>query len=163
VTPAQKVLVKESWEMVLPIKEAAAEMFYGRLFEVYPEVKPYFKGDMTEQGAKLMAMLNTAVNGLDNLEALLEPLKKMGANHVGYGVKNEDYDKVGNAFLWTLDKGLGDAFTDDVRDAWLITYTTVADVMKSGADSVTPAVAEETAEKKSLKWYEKVFSYKKAS
>jgi hemoglobin-like flavoprotein len=133
-TPEQKTLVKDSWAKVLPIKEQAAELFYTRLFETYPEVQPYFKGDMKEQGRKLMAMLNTAVSGLDNLEALIEPLKKSGKAHKGYGVKAEDYDKVGDAFLWTLGQGLGDAFTDDVKDAWVVTYTTVAGVMIEGAE-----------------------------
>jgi hemoglobin-like flavoprotein len=133
-TPEQKQLVKDSWAQVLPIKDTAAELFYGRLFEVYPEVQPMFKGDMKDQGQKLMTMLNTAVNGLDNLEALLQPLKNLGAKHKGYGVSAADYDKVADAFLWTLDKGLGDAFTDDVKDAWVVTYTTVAGVMIDGAD-----------------------------
>ncbi len=136
-TPEQKILVTESWNKVLPIKETAAELFYGRLFEVYPEVKPYFKGDMKEQGAKLMTMLHTAVSSLDNLEGLIEPLKQLGARHVKYGVKNEDYDKVGDAFIWTLEQGLGDDFNEEVRQAWLITYTTVATVMIEGADSVS--------------------------
>lgn len=132
-TPQQKQLVKDSWAQVLPIKDTAAELFYGRLFEVYPEVQPMFKGDMKEQGQKLMAMLNTAVRGLDDLEALVEPLKTLGAKHKGYGVGPADYDKVADAFLWTLDKGLGDAFTDDVKNAWIVTYTTVAGVMIDGA------------------------------
>ncbi len=133
-TPQQKQLVKDSWIKVLPIKEQAAELFYGRLFEKYPEVKPYFKGDMKEQGRKLMAMLNTAVNGLDNLESLIEPLKQSGKAHVDYGVKAEDYDKVGDTFLWTLEQGLGDAFTPEVKEAWTVTYTTVAKVMIDGAE-----------------------------
>jgi hemoglobin-like flavoprotein len=132
-TPTHKQLVKESWAKVLPIKETAAELFYGRLFEVYPEVKPLFKGDMKEQGRKLMAMLNTAVSSLDNIEALIEPLKNSGKAHAGYGVKAEDYDKVGDAFLWTLGQGLGDAFTDEIKEAWTVTYTTVAGVMIEGA------------------------------
>ena len=136
-TPEQKQLVKDSWAKVLPIQETAAELFYGRLFEVYPEVKPYFKGDMKEQGRKLMAMLNTAVNGLDNLEVLIGPLKNMGKGHKAYGVKAEDYNKVGDAFLWTLGQGLGDAFTDDVKEAWTVTYTTVASVMIEGAEYET--------------------------
>jgi hemoglobin-like flavoprotein len=136
-TPEQKQLVKDSWAKVLPIKETAAELFYGRLFEVYPEVKPLFKGDMKDQGRKLMAMLNTAVNGLDNLETLIEPLKNSGAAHKVYGVKAEDYGKVGDAFLWTLGQGLGDAFTDDVKEAWTATYTTVAGVMIEGAQYET--------------------------
>lgn len=132
-TPEQKQLVKDSWAKVVPISETAAELFYGRLFDEYPEVKPYFKGDMKEQGRKLMAMLNTAVNGLDNIESLIEPLKKMGAGHKEYGVKAEDYDKVGAALLWTLGQGLGEAFTDDVKEAWTVTYGTVASVMIEGA------------------------------
>jgi hemoglobin-like flavoprotein len=142
-TPEQKQLVKDSWAKVLPIKETAAELFYGRLFEVYPEVQPMFKGDMKEQGQKLMAMLNTAVRGLDDLEALLEPLKQLGAKHKDYGVGAADYDKVADAFLWTLDKGLGDAFTDEVKDAWVVTYTTVAGVMIAGAgyDEVATSAA----------------------
>ncbi len=156
-TPEQKELVKESWAKVLPIKDTAAELFYGRLFEQYPEVKPYFKGDMKEQGQKLMTMLNTAVSGLDNLEGLLEPLKKLGAKHVDYGVKAEDYDKVGAAFLWTLEQGLGDAFTDEVKEAWTVTYGTVATVMIDGAGYPAEAKPEP-------KWWQKTFfGYKNAS
>ena len=132
-TPEQKQLVRDSWAKVLPIQEAAAELFYKRLFEQYPEVKPYFQGDMKEQGRKLIAMLNVAVNGLDNLYALIEPLKGSGKVHKDYGVQPEDYDKVGASFLWTLQQGLGDAYTPAVEDAWLATYTAVAKVMIDGA------------------------------
>jgi len=157
-TPEQKQLVKDSWANVLPIQEIAAELFYGRLFETYPEVKPYFKGDMKEQGRKLMGMLNTAVNGLDNLEALIEPLKKSGKAHKDYGVKAEDYEKVGDSFLWTLEKGLGDAFTPEVKEAWIVTYTTVASVMIEGAGY---SVAQKTESKP--KWWQTVFGAKPAT
>lgn len=157
-TPEQKQLVKDSWAKVLPIKETAAELFYNRLFEVYPEVKPYFKGDMKEQGSKLMAMLNTAVNGLDNLEALIGPLKQAGKAHKGYGVKAEDYNKVADAFLWTLSQGLGDAFTDEVKEAWVVTYTTVATVMIEGAEYEETSPAEPKPS-----WWKRTFSYKAAS
>lgn len=132
-TPEQKQLVRDSWARVVPIQETAAELFYGRLFEQYPEVKPYFKGDMKEQGRKLMLMINTAVNGLDDVEGLIDPLKQLGARHAGYGVKAEDYDKVGASLLWTLEQGLGDGFTPEVKEAWTLTYTTVAGVMVEGA------------------------------
>lgn len=132
-TPEQKQLVKESWEKVIPISETAANLFYTRLFEIAPEVKPYFNGDMKEQGQKLMTMINVAVNGLDNIEALVEPLKGLGKRHLDYGVKKEDYDSVGAALLWTLEQGLGDAFTDEVKEAWTITYGTVASVAIDGA------------------------------
>ena len=133
-TPEQKQLIKDSWVHVLSIKEQAAKLFYKRLFDTYPELKPLFKSDMKEQGRKLIAMLNTIVNGLDNLEDLIEPLKKSGKAHAGYGVKAEDYKKVGDAFLWTLEQGLGDAFTPDVKEAWVAAYTAVASVMIEGAE-----------------------------
>jgi hemoglobin-like flavoprotein len=156
-TPEQKTLVKDSWAQVVPIKDTAAELFYGRLFEIAPEVKPYFKGDMKEQGQKLMAMLNTAVSGLDNIEAMVPALQDLGRRHVAYGVKDEDYDKVGEAFLWTLEKGLADAFTAEVKDAWVVTYTTVADVMKAAAAEVAqPAPAKQS-------WWRSLFGLKQAS
>lgn len=132
-TPDQKLLVKDTWAKIKPIQEQVAQKFYTRLFEQYPEVKPYFKGDMKEQGRKLMAMLNTAVNGLDNLPELVQPLRDMGARHVQYGVRDEDYDKVAAALLWTLQQGLGTAFTPKVEAAWTETYTVVAETMKAGA------------------------------
>lgn len=133
-TPKQITLVQESWAKVVPIKETAAELFYGHLFAEYPEVKPYFKGDMSKQGKLLMQMISTAVNGLENLEALLEPVKALGSRHKDYGVKQEDYDKVGASLLWTLEQGLKEDFNEEVKAAWTETYTIVADVMISGAE-----------------------------
>lgn len=133
-TSEQIKLVKDSWAQVLPIKEAAADVFYDRLFETHPEVKHHFTGDMQAQGRKLMAMLNTAVISLDDLDGLAEPLRRSGKAHKGHGVKPEDYRKLGDAFLWTLERGLGEAFTPDVRDAWTVVYTTVAGVMIEGAE-----------------------------
>ena len=133
ITLQQKELVKKTWVMVVPIADTAAELFYGRLFELGPEYKAMFKNDMTEQGKKLMKMLNIAVESLDDLESLVPTLKKMGADHAGYGVKARDYNSVGAALLWTLEKGLGDAFTDEVKNAWGAVYEVLASVMKEGA------------------------------
>ena len=102
-------------------------------FTLDPAVKPMFKGDMKEQGAKLMKTIGIAVSALDNVEPLVPILKDMGAKHAGYGVKDADYDTVAAALLWTLEKGLGDAFTDEVKNAWAAVYTVLADVMKQGA------------------------------
>lgn len=138
-TPEQATLVRTSWAKVTPISEQAAELFYGRLFSEFPEVQPLFKSDMKEQGRKLMAMINTAVNSLDNLGPLIPAVQDMGKRHATYGVKNEDYDKVGAALLWTLEQGLGDDFTPETEQAWATMYTTVADVMKAGAKDVEAA------------------------
>ena len=125
--------------MVVPIADTAAELFYGRLFELEPEYRAMFKNDMTEQGKKLMTTINIAVEALDNLEPLIPVLKKMGADHVGYGVKDRDYNVVGASLLWTLEKGLGDVFTDEVRNAWGAVYEVLASVMKEGAAEVEKA------------------------
>ena len=132
-TPQQKELVQQTWTMVVPIADTAAELFYGRLFELEPSYKAMFKNDMTEQGKKLMKTINIAVTALDDVEPLIPVLKKMGADHVGYGVKERDYNVVGAALIWTLEKGLGDAFTDEVINAWGAVYDVLASVMKEGA------------------------------
>ena len=132
-TPEKIELVKTSWAKVAPISEQAAELFYGKLFELNPDFKSLFKSDMKEQGRKLMAMLNTAVNSLDKLEAIVPAVQDMGRRHVTYGVKDEDYDTVGEALIWTLQQGLGEGFTAEVKEAWLDTYTLVATTMKTAA------------------------------
>lgn len=132
-TPEQAVLVKTSWAKVVPISEQAAELFYGKLFELDPALKDLFKGDMKEQGRKLMAMINTAVNALDKLESVVPAVQDLGKRHVAYGVKDKDYDTVGAALLWTLGEGLGDDFTDEVKDAWAAVYGVLAGTMKEAA------------------------------
>ena len=132
-TPEQIELVKSSWAQVAPIADTAAQLFYGRLFELDPSLQPLFKGDMTEQGRKLMRMVGTAVNGLDRLEQIVPAVKDLGVRHVAYGVRDEHYDTVGSALLWTLDQGLGEAYTEEVETAWATAYGLLADTMKSAA------------------------------
>jgi hemoglobin-like flavoprotein len=133
-TEQQKTLVQESWELVVPISETAAGLFYARLFELDPELKPLFaESDMKEQGKKLMLMITTAVRGLGDIGQLIGAIQAMGKRHVGYGVKAEHYDTVGAALLDTLEKGLGDVWTPDHKEAWALTYTTLATVMKDAS------------------------------
>jgi hemoglobin-like flavoprotein len=132
-TPEKITLVRSSWQQVLPIKDTAAQLFYGQLFELDPSLRGMFKGDMAEQGRKLMAIINTAVNSLDNLGPILGAVEDMGRRHVAYGVTEAHYDTVGSALIWTLGKGLGEQFTPAVRDAWVETYTTLASAMKQAA------------------------------
>ena len=132
-TPEQIDLIRSSWSKVVPIQETAAGLFYNKLFELDPAVKPLFKGDMGEQGRKLMMSLNVVVNGITNLDALLPAIQEMGKRHAGYGVQHRHYDTVGQAILWTLEQGLGTHFTPDTRAAWTTAYTTLANVMKEAA------------------------------
>lgn len=137
ITLEQKRLVQETWEKVVPIAETAAELFYGRLFEIDPELKPLFKNaDMKEQKMKLLQMLGMAVKGLDNLDQLVPAVENLGRRHVGYGVKDSHYDTVGDALLWTLEKGLDEDFTPEVMEAWTETYVTLATVMKNATETV---------------------------
>jgi hemoglobin-like flavoprotein len=128
-TPQQVTLIQGSFAKVAPIAGPAAAMFYGRLFEIAPEVKPLFRGDMAEQGRKLMATLAVVVNGLTNLEAILPAASALAKKHVAYGVKAEHYGPVGVALLWTLERGLGAEWTPDLAAAWTAAYTTLSGYM----------------------------------
>jgi len=128
-TPAQVSLIQDSFAKVAPISAQAAAMFYGRLFEIAPEVKPLFRGDMTEQGRKLMATLAVVVNGLANLDAILPAASALAKRHVAYGVKPGHYMPVGEALLWTLERGLGSGWTPELAAAWTAAYTTLSQFM----------------------------------
>ncbi len=141
-TEDKKKLVQETFAMVAPISDKAAALFYGRLFELDPALRPLFKGDLTEQGKKLMQMIGMAVNGLNDLDALVPAVQNLGVRHVGYGVTEAHYDTVGEALLWTLEQGLGDAFTPEVKDAWATTYGLLASVMKDAAYPKTAAAGD---------------------
>lgn len=132
-TPQQIALIKTSWQKVMPISDTAAELFYGKLFAMDPAVKPLFKGDMKEQGRKLMNMITTAVMALDRIEKIVPAVQDLGRRHAKYGVKDAHYDTVADALLWTLGQGLGDAFTDEVKQAWVAVYTLLATTMKDAA------------------------------
>jgi len=140
-TNEQIKLVQDSFRQVGPIAETAAQLFYARLFELDPDLELLFKGNLTEQGRKLMQMLGLAVSSLDRMEQLLPVVRSLGARHVSYGVRDKDYDTVGQALLWTLRKGLGEAFTPDVESAWSNVYATLASEMQSGAETSVEAVA----------------------
>jgi hemoglobin-like flavoprotein len=132
-TPNQIQLVQSSFAKVLPISEQAAAIFYARLFELAPDVRSLFKGDMAEQGRKLMAMLRTVVGTLDRLDVLVPVAQRLAERHVGYGVEAAHYAVVGAALIDTLATGLGEAFTPDTRAAWETAYGTLSAVMIQAA------------------------------
>lgn len=128
-TPQQIELVQTSFRKVVPIAGTAADLFYERLFEIAPDVRPMFPQDMKEQKTKLIAMLGTAVTNLHKLDEILPAVKALGERHKSYGVKAEHYAPVGAALLWTLEKGLGADFTPEIKAAWTDTYTVLTGVM----------------------------------
>ena len=139
-TVAQKSLVQDSFAVIAPIADDAAMLFYQRLFELDPSLERMFKGDRAEQRRKLMQMLTAAVKGLDRLDQLVPIVQDLGRRHAGYGVADRHYDTVGAALLWTLEKGLGSAFTPEVREAWATVYGLLATTMKEAAREALVAV-----------------------
>lgn len=134
-TDRQITLVQTSWEQVVPIADTAAALFYDRLFTLDPSLKPMFANTtMAEQGKKLMQMITVAVRGLDRIGELVPAVAALGRRHAGYGVEARHYETVAEALLWTLGQGLGDAFTPEVKEAWTLTYGTLAGVMQRAAE-----------------------------
>jgi hemoglobin-like flavoprotein len=132
-TPQQINLVQSTWSSVVPIQDAAAEIFYDRLFTADPSLRALFNGDMKEQKKKLMTMIGTVVNGLPRLEQIVPAIQQLGRRHNGYGVQPAHYGTVGAALLGTLEQGLGKAFTPEVKDAWATAYGILAKTMQDAA------------------------------
>ncbi len=132
-TPSQIEAVQKSFSAVLPIADQAGMMFYERLFATEPRLRALFSGDIAAQSEKLMQMIGTAFYGLYQPETIIPTVRVLGARHAGYGVSEADYETVGAALLWTLEQGLGPAFTPEVAEAWIAAYTMLADTMKAAA------------------------------
>jgi len=132
-TPEQIRIVQSTWVRVLPIKDIAAQLFYKRLFEMDPSLRPLFRGDLREQGEKLMQIIDAAVNGLSHLERIVTAIRDLGRRHADYGVKDHHYDTVGAALLWTLKEGLGAEFTPKAKEAWATVYGVLAATMQEAA------------------------------
>lgn len=129
----QKKLIQDSFTKVEPIADQAAEIFYNKLFEYDPSLRPLFKSDLKSQGKKLMTTLKVAIKGLDDLESLIPVLEDLATRHIDYGVSVDDYTPVGNALIYTLKTGLGDSFTPELKTAWVELYKIISDVMRSKA------------------------------
>jgi len=141
--PTDIDLIRSSWSGVEPIADTAASLFYGRLFELDPAIERLFRRtDMAAQRKILMQTLTVVVKSLDKLDQLVPAVQALGRRHAGYGVRESHYATVGEALLWTLEQGLGEAFTPPVRSAWAEAYGILASVMIAAA---TDMVDEETA------------------
>ena len=130
-TTGQKELVRVSFDKLIPIADTAAALFYARLFELDPELSLIFKTNMVEQGRKLIQMIAMVVTGLDRLSELLPALEALGARHAWYGVRERDYETVGNALIWAIQELLGDDFTVEIKEAWAEVYSLLARAMQS--------------------------------
>jgi hemoglobin-like flavoprotein len=132
-TPEHVQLIRLSFLQVAERKDETGQMFYRRLFEIAPETRSLFKGDINGQARKLMDTLGIAISSLKDMPTLIATLQALAVRHAGYGVRDEHYDKVGEALIWTLQQVLGPAFTPEVKNAWAALYGTVASVMRAAA------------------------------
>jgi hemoglobin-like flavoprotein len=134
-TPDQKRLVRETWEQVAPTADAAADLFYRRLFEIDPTTRELFRAtDMFSQQKKLLQTLGFAIGGLDHLDLLMSRVEDLGRRHVGYGVTDAQYDSMRAALLWTLEQRLGRGWTPAVASAWTEVYGLLSAVMRTAAE-----------------------------
>lgn len=132
--------VQSSFAKVAPIADAAAGIFYGRLFDIAPDVKPLFANtNLSKQGQKLMATLSVVVNGLKDLPSIVPAAQALAVRHNNYGVVDTHYAVVGDALIYTLDEGLGDAFTDEIKASWIKAYTLLSEVMMEAANQAKAA------------------------
>ena len=145
-TPNDVALIRTSWASVEPIADTAAGLFYDRLFELDPAIERLFRRtDMAAQRKNLMQTLTVVVKSLDKLDQIVPAVQALGRRHAGYGVREAHYATVGEALLWTLEKGLGKAFTPEVRAAWAEAYGTLATVMIEAARADEGAESEAAA------------------
>lgn len=128
-TPREVQLIQNSWDFIITNTQEAGQIFYNRLFEQSPHLKPLFKSNMRDQERKLISMITFAVGKLNNLEEVVNDVRALGTRHKGYGVKDEYYNDVAAALLWTLEKGMGSNWNEEVKSAWTNLYVTLAGIM----------------------------------
>lgn len=132
-TTRQIDLVQASFAYIVPITDAAASVFYGKLFALAPDTRPLFKNDMAEQGRKLFLTLATVVDALDRLDTIVPVAQELAIRHVAYGAKTRHYDAVGVALIETLRGGLGPMFDADTEAAWGSAYQIISEAMQAAA------------------------------
>ena len=133
-TPEKRTLVQQTWQQLVPIADTAARLFYDRLFEIDPQLRVMFDGvDLKSQRRKLIQALAMVVGALDRIEELVPVIEALGRRHADYGVTDAHYGTVGTALIWTLQHGIGPAWSDEVEAAWTETYLLLANVMRAAA------------------------------
>ena len=133
-TEYQIELVKNSWKLLRKVDPVLiGDVFYSRLFVDFPHVQNLFKTPREEQSKKLIAILAVVVSKLENLEELTSDIEKLAERHVSYGVRPEHYGHVGSALLWTLERGLGSDWNEDLKNAWATCYGILSSTMIKAA------------------------------
>jgi nitric oxide dioxygenase len=135
-TTKQKRLVRESFESVQEYSNSVVMLFYGRLFELAPQVRPLFRVDIATQSAKLMDTLKHLVSALDRFEELRPDLAELGRRHAEYKVEPAHYQVLVIALTWAFGQALDLEFDRETRGAWEQLLGAVSAVMIAGAAEV---------------------------
>jgi hemoglobin-like flavoprotein len=138
VTPPQVELIRETFPVVEEFAGPMTQLFYGRLFQVAPELRSLFHGNIQVQGVKFAEMLAALAGSASDLQKYAGPLRAMGHRHAGYGVKPVNYPVVGQALLWALGQALESEFTPQVKEAWTALISEVAEMMLAGETPHSP-------------------------
>jgi hemoglobin-like flavoprotein len=125
-------LVRQTFPLLLEYEVSLALLFYGKLFELDPGARKLFHNDLALQSRKLLDMLASVVEALDNLEPLRARLAELGRKHADYGVRPEQYETLTIALLWAIAQALGPDFDVATRDAWRRAINTIAKAMSPG-------------------------------
>ncbi len=140
-TPKQIELIQESWEYILKNVPQAGELFYSRLFDVNPNLRPMFSPDVKTQAQKLVSMITFAVRKLNTLDEVISDVQALGRRHGNYGVQPAHYAMVADSLLWTLEKGLGERWTREMIEAWVSLYSTLSGIMMEASAQPVAKIA----------------------
>lgn len=132
-TRRQQQLVRDSFEAVAPMAGPLAKLFYGRLFAVNPSLRAMFRGDIGEQGKKLVSMLESCIGCMERMDQVAPKLRQLGHDHVAYGARPEHYPQVATALLWSLGQALEQQFDGETREAWSALLNDISSEMLAGA------------------------------
>ena len=131
ITADERGLILDSIESLREYREPFALLFYGKLFELDPGARRLFHVDLAVQGRKVMDMLSSVAESLNDFGPMRGQLAELGRQHAEYGVQPEQYDTLSRALLWSLSQALGANFDPAVRDAWSKALAAICAAMQS--------------------------------
>src|ERR1700685_212958 len=99
---------------LLPMEDLGpVHEFYNRLFELAPDARTLFTGQIDLQARKFADMLTWVIAHLETPDRLCREMRELGARHSSYGVRVDHYAPVGSALIWMFQHVLGSRFTGE--------------------------------------------------
>jgi nitric oxide dioxygenase len=134
-TAEQRRRVRDSFRLLREYAAPLSLLFYGKLFELDPGARKLFHNDLALQGKKLMDMLSSVVESLDNFEKIRATVTELGRKHAEIGVRTDQYEVVTTALLWAIAQALGADFDPETREAWRLSIKFLTAAMQAGAQA----------------------------